>query len=81
MFEYKFIRSMTEKEEHLIETTIYNINMKPYERFTVYCDTSHPLCTAFIIELVKRVKDNCRGINGCIIHEDRIVFGKEISKK
>lgn len=81
MFEYKFIRPMTDDEEHIIETAIYNINRKPHKSFTVYCDTSNILCTAFIVELIKRVKDNCRGINGCMIYKDRIVFGKEKAKK
>lgn len=81
MFEYRLIRPMTEEEDHLIETAIYNINRKPNKAFTVYCDTSNPLCTAFIVELVKKVKDNCRGITGCMIYNDRIVFGKEKAKK
>lgn len=81
MFEYKKIRAMTNEENHLIETAIFNINDKPNKIFTVYCDTSNPLCTAFIAELVKRVKENCRGINGCIIYSDRVVFGKEKQKK
>lgn len=81
MFEYKFIRPMTEEENYLIETAIYNINRKPNEKFTIYCDTSNPLSTAFIIEVIKKVKGNCRGINGCMIYSDRIVFGKERAKK
>ena len=82
MFEYrKTLRCMTEKEENLIETAIYNINSKPRDIFTVYCDTSNPACMPFIVTLIKRVKESCRGITGCMIYADRVVFGEGNNKK
>ena len=80
MFEYRFIRNMTPKEESLIETAIFNINMKPHEAFTVYCDTLDPRCLPFIVTLIKRVKEGCRDISGCTILKDKIVFGKDSKK-
>lgn len=76
MFEYnKTIRSMTQDEENLILTVIHSLNFKPNDEFTVYCDTTNPLCIPLIATLIKRVKAKCRGISGCILYEDRIVFG------
>ncbi|MGL5676864.1 MAG: hypothetical protein ACRDDX_10655 [Cellulosilyticaceae bacterium] len=82
MFEFnKSLRKMTDEEEDLILTAIYNINSKPHDAFTVYCDTSNPACVPFIATLVKRVQQSCRGITGCIIYSDKVVFGEDKIKK
>lgn len=82
MFEYReTLRRMTEHEENLIATAIYNINSKPHDVFTVNCNTGNPACVPFIATLIKRVKENCRGITGCIIYKDKVVFGEDKAKK
>lgn len=81
MFEYKkSLRKMTNEEDSLILTAICNINNKPNEIFTVYCDTSNAACVPFIATLIRRVRDNCRGITGCMIYSDRVVFGENKKK-
>lgn len=82
MFEYREdIREMSQYEEDLILTAIYNLNFKPNDKFTVYCDTTNALCIPFVATLIKRVKAECRGIGGCIIYHDKIIFGQKNKPK